>query len=204
MTETWRNFKRFFVLRVLHANDPPHVLALGFAIGVFVAMTPTIGVQMVIAAAIAAAFRANKILSMAAVWISNPVTLVQIYYFNWRVGQYFIDTSLVSGESNVQRQIARITESIGGLSNLFFHVLDKDFWSEVLRLVWALGVELWLGSFIVGAACALPSYLILRWAITLYRQYVPRPRFFRRSAKKRSAAGQLPSARPQVRKPSTP
>ena len=204
MTETWRNFKRFLVLRVLHANDPPHVLALGFAIGVFVAMTPTIGVQMVSAAAIAAAFRANKILSMAAVWISNPVTMVQIYYVNWRVGQYFIDTSLVSGESNVQRQLTRITESIGGLSNLFFHVLDKAFWSEMLRLVWDLGVELWLGSFIVGAACALPGYLILRWAITLYRQHVPRPRFFRRSVKKRSAAAQLPSARPQVRKPSTP
>ena len=204
MTERWRNLKRFIVLRVLHANDPPHVLALGFAIGVFVAMTPTMGVQMIIAAAVAAAFRANKILSMAAVWISNPATMVQIYYVNWRVGHYFVETSLVSGDSDVQRQIRSITESIGGLSNLFFHVLDKAFWSEVLRLVWALGIELWIGSFIVGVACALPGYLILRWAIVFYRRHVPRPRFFRRSANKRPAAGRPPGARPQVRKPSTP
>ncbi len=201
MAQRWRNFKRFLFLRVLHANDPPQVLALGFAIGVFVAMTPTMGIQMVTAAAIAAAFRANKILSMAAVWISNPVTMVQIYYLNWRVGQYFVDTSLVSGESAVQGQINQIIESIGGLSNLFFHLLDKAFWSEVLRLVWGLGVELWIGSFIVGIICALPSYVILRWAITIYRQFVPRPRFARKSARKHTQEQQLRGARPQLRKP---
>lgn len=201
MTERWRTFKRFVFLRVLHANDPPHALALGFAIGVFIAMTPTIGAQMVIAAAIAAAFRANKILSMAAVWISNPVTMLQIYYTNWRVGQYFVETSRVSGES-VEGQITHIIASIGGLGNLFFHLFDRIFWSEVLRLVWDLGVELWIGSFVVGVACALPSYLLVRWAITLYRQYVPRPRFASRARRAISKQQRLPAARPQVRKPS--
>ena len=169
MTEKWRKAKRFVLLRVLHADDPPHALALGLAIGVSVAMTPTIGAQMVIAAAIAASMRANKLLSVVAVWISNPVTLVQIYYVNWRVGQYFVDTSAVTGASDVQQHIDAIIASIGGLSNLFFNLLDKVFWSEVLRLVWALGVELWIGSFIIGAACALPSYVISRWALTSYQ-----------------------------------
>ncbi len=202
MTERWQKFKRFIVLRVLHANDPPHALALGLAIGVFVAMTPTIGAQMVIAAAIAASFRANKILAMAAVWISNPATMVQIYYVNWRIGQYFVETGIgVEGESAVQAQITRIIESIGGMSNLFLHLLDKAFWSEVLRLVWALGIELWIGSFLVGFGCALPSYLIARWIITAYRRHVPRPRFRRKTARRSETAPPLPGARPQLRKP---
>ncbi|MCZ6651473.1 MAG: DUF2062 domain-containing protein, partial [Planctomycetota bacterium] len=174
---------------------------LGLAIGVFVAMTPTIGAQMVIAAAIAASFRANKILAMAAVWISNPVTMVQIYYVNWRIGQHFVETGIVDGESAVQAQITKIIESIGGMSNLFFNLLDKAFWSEVLRLVWALGIELWIGSFLVGLICALPSYVIARWTITAYRRHVPRPRFLRRKARRSETAQPLPGARPQLRKP---
>ena len=201
MTERWQKLKRFIVLRVLHANDPPHALALGLAIGVFVAITPTIGAQMVIAAAIAASFRANKILAMAAVWISNPVTMVQIYYVNWRIGQHFVETGIVDGESAVQAQIIKIIESIGGMSNLFFHLLDKAFWSEVLRLVWALGIELWIGSFLVGLVCALPSYAITRWIITAYRRRVPRPRFRRRKARRSETVQPLPGARPQLRKP---
>jgi uncharacterized protein (DUF2062 family) len=201
LTEKWRTLKRFIFLRVLHANDPPHTLALGLAIGVFVAMTPTIGAQMVIAAAIAAAFRANKVLAMAAVWISNPVTTVQIYYVNWRIGRHFVEAGMVDDESAVQAQITQILERIGGLSNLFFHLLDKAFWSDVLRLVWALGVELWFGSFVVGLACALPSYVIARWVITAYRRRVPRPRFRRRAARRAAKAERLPGARPQLREP---
>lgn len=201
MTEKWRKAKRFVLLRVLHANDPPHALALGLAIGVFVAMTPTIGAQMVIAAAIAASMRANKLLSVAAVWISNPVTMVQIYYVNWRVGQYFVDTSAVTGEPGVRQQIDEIITRIGGLSNLFFHLLDKIFWSDVLRLVWELGVELWIGSFIIGAACALPSYAISRWLITSYRQRFPRPKLFQKAARRLAAKRQLRGAKPQLRKP---
>jgi len=201
MTERWRQLKRFIVLRVLHANDPPHALALGLAIGVFVAMTPTIGAQMVIAAAIAASFRANKILAMAAVWISNPVTMLPIYSVNWQIGRYFVEAGMVDDESAVQAQITRIIERIGGMSNLFFHLLDKAFWSEVLRLVWALGIELWIGSFLVGFVCALPSYLIARWIITAYRRHVPRPRFRRKAARRSESAEPLPGARPQSRKP---
>ena len=201
MTERLRKLKRFIVLRVLHANDPPHALALGLAIGVFVAMTPTIGAQMVIAAAIAASFRANKVLAMAAVWISNPVTMLQIYYVNWRIGRHFVEAGMVDDESAVQAQITRIIESIGGMSNLFFHLLDKAFWSEVLRLVWALGIELWIGSFLVGLICALPSYAIARWTITAYRRRVPRPRFRRKAARQSADTQPLPGARPQLRKP---
>ncbi len=200
MSNRWRQFKRFLLIRVLHADDPPHKLALGFGIGVFVAMTPTIGIQMVLAAALAAVFRANKILAATAVWISNPVTMVYIYYMNWRIGQYFVETSMVNGESAVQQRIDHIITSIGGLSNLFWHLLDKAFWSEVLRLVWSLGVELWIGSFIVGAVCALPAYVMARWGIVAYRHKVPRPKFFLRSQRRRDAKAGLPGARPQLRK----
>ncbi len=114
---------------------------------------------------------------------------------------YFVDTSAVAGEPDVRQQIDAIIASIGGLSNLFFNLLNKVFWSEVLRLVWALGVELWIGSFIIGAACALPSYVISRWLITSYRQRFPRPKLFQKAARRLAAKRQLRGAKPQLRKP---
>lgn len=43
-----RRSRKFFYHNVLHADDPPHRLALGAAIGVFVAFMPAVGFQMMI------------------------------------------------------------------------------------------------------------------------------------------------------------
>ena len=43
-----RQIEHFIVYRILHADDTPHRLALGIALGVFVAWTPTVGLQMVL------------------------------------------------------------------------------------------------------------------------------------------------------------
>ena len=71
---------------------------------------------------------------------------------------------------------------------------------EASRLL-ASGIELWIGSFLVGLVCALPSYVISRWLITAYRRRVPRPRFRRKRSRRSKTAQPLPGARPQLRKP---
>lgn len=202
MTQRWRKLKRFVFLRVLHADDPPHSLALGFAIGLVFALLPTIGLQMILAAGVAALLRANKILAAAATWITNPLTTVPVTYLNWCVGRYFVRTAAVADPSSVQDQIVRIVDHAGGLSGVAWHILDKSFWAEVLQLMWVLGVELWIGSAIVGAVCALPAYFIMRWALTAYRRRVPRPRLFNRSARKLRGADALRAARPRLQKQS--
>ena len=72
--------RKFIYHNVLHADDPPHRLALGAAIGVFVAFTPTVGLQMMLTVSLAWLLRANKVIGLPVVWISNPATLVPIYY----------------------------------------------------------------------------------------------------------------------------
>lgn len=42
--------------------------------------------QMVAAALCAIGFRANLALSVALVWISNPLTMGPIFYFNYKIG----------------------------------------------------------------------------------------------------------------------
>jgi uncharacterized protein (DUF2062 family) len=190
------------VFRVLHADDSPQDLAKGSAIGLFIAMTPTIGVQMILALLLTAMFRVNKAIALAMVWISNPLTLIPLYYANWWLGHQIVQTTAVEGQSAVRARIAEISDSIGGMTNLIAHTFDSAFWSKVLKLVWSLGVELWIGSFLVGSVCAAVGYLITLWGIKFYRQRFPRPRFLRRRARDAAAQASLRSSRPRLREDS--
>jgi len=76
-----RAYQRFLKIR-----GNPHEIALGFALGLFVGMTPFMGFQTPIAVCFAALFQWNKISSAAGVWISNPVTAPVIYGITYFVG----------------------------------------------------------------------------------------------------------------------
>ena len=68
----WKRMASFFVHRVLHVPDTPHRIALGVAIGIFVAWTPTIRFQMVLTVVLAWLLGANKSVGVPFVWISCP------------------------------------------------------------------------------------------------------------------------------------
>ena len=97
----------FLYHNVLHADDPPHRLALGAAIGVFVMFTPTIGFQMLISVLIAWLLKANKAIGLPVVWISNPATFIPIFYPSYLVGRVLLGWEPVS--ETWWRQIATPT-----------------------------------------------------------------------------------------------
>jgi uncharacterized protein (DUF2062 family) len=76
-----RLYERFIMIR-----GEPREIALGFALGIFVGMTPTVGVQMPIAIFIAALFKWSKLSAAIGVWISNPLTVPLIYGITYVTG----------------------------------------------------------------------------------------------------------------------
>lgn len=60
-------------------------VSLAFAVGLFAAWIPTPG-QMAIAAIAAFYFRANLPISVALVWITNPLTMPPMFYFAYWLG----------------------------------------------------------------------------------------------------------------------
>jgi len=57
-----------------------------FTLGTFIAFTPTVGGQMIIAGLIAVFFRINIPVSLLTVWISNPLTIIFIYSLEIKIG----------------------------------------------------------------------------------------------------------------------
>lgn len=62
-----------------------------FAVGLFMAFVP-LPTQMVMAAALAVWFRCNLALSVALVWVTNPVTMPVIFYGTYKFGTLLLNT----------------------------------------------------------------------------------------------------------------
>jgi len=79
---TWRRF-RTRAIRVLLLHSDPQLVALGAAVGVFTAMLPCVGFQMILAVLIATALGANRLAAAAFVWVSNPL----FFYIDYVIGR---------------------------------------------------------------------------------------------------------------------
>ncbi|MEE4661315.1 MAG: DUF2062 domain-containing protein, partial [Halieaceae bacterium] len=64
--------------------------SMAFFVGLFLAFIPVPG-QMLIAAAAAVLLRCNLPLSVALVWLTNPLTVPAIFYVAYQVGALLID-----------------------------------------------------------------------------------------------------------------
>lgn len=72
-------------------------------IGIFCAMLPVPG-QMLFALAFALILRAHLPLSIAVTWITNPITYMPIFYFNYRLGVF-----MSGGTEEIQMQAFALT-----------------------------------------------------------------------------------------------
>jgi uncharacterized protein (DUF2062 family) len=68
-------------------------VATAFSVGLFCAFIP-IPFQMVLAASIALVVKANLPLSIALVWLTNPITIPPIFYFCYYVGTRLLRSPL--------------------------------------------------------------------------------------------------------------
>lgn len=150
-----RNARRFLLHNVLHADDPPHRLALGAAIGIFITFTPTVGFQMVLIVFVSWLLRANKVIGLPLAWISNPLTMVPIFYFCYKAGAVMMGSSGVSRQW--WRELAR----------------PPDGWWEGVTFYWfrlmEIALPLWTGCLVVATLLALMTYVVVNRLVRFYR-----------------------------------
>ena len=97
----WRQWwvsrqSKLLLIRFLRLRAQPDEIAKGFAVGIFVGMTPFIGLHTAIAVFAAMIMGQNKIAAAMAVWVSNPVTAPFLYVAQYRTGRFILDTPYVS------------------------------------------------------------------------------------------------------------
>ncbi|MHC4124812.1 MAG: DUF2062 domain-containing protein, partial [Planctomycetota bacterium] len=171
-----KRFKRFLKFRILHANDSPHRIALGAAIGVFISWTPALGLHILMIMGVTALLRANKFAAFVSIWINNPFTIVGIYYPNYLLGRMLLKPFYSSSGTELQMQ--KILSQLGP-SEVLAGIFTVGFWRDLLTFLWQKGPELWLGSIVIGVLVGIVSYIVVYKTVGWYRNKNPRRRFLR-------------------------
>ena len=86
------NYKKILSL-ILQQDGSPFFNAKGLAIGVFSGCFPFFGFQTLLGVFLAKLAKGNLLLAAIGTWISNPLTYIPLYYFNYRVGSIFLGNS---------------------------------------------------------------------------------------------------------------
>jgi uncharacterized protein (DUF2062 family) len=115
-----------------------------FAVGLFVMYLPPVG-QMIWAAAGAIWFRVNLPISVALVWVSNPVTIPPMFYFAYMVGCWITGHPVPP--------------------------FEVHFWLDWHNWLGILG-PLLLGCLVCASVCSLAGYVGMQalWRWNLMRQ----------------------------------
>lgn len=155
----WRKTKDFFIYSVLHVDDTPHRIALSVAFGVFMAWLPCIGLQMIGVLTLATVFRANKVVGLPFVWISNPLTLPMY------VPNFWIGCALLPGDYSTARFLESLGRAVSTDATLWNRF--RYFWQATIDVFWPL----WAGSIIVASVLGVVAYFLIRWAVITYRAH---------------------------------
>ena len=143
-----KGYERFIKIR-----GEPRKIALGFALGLFVGMSPTMGIQMVIAVFLASLFKWNKISAAMGVWITNPVTAPFIYGLTYVTGA----------------KLLGITRTYSPNSDFNLDMIHKIL-QKAPGIFWALII----GGIILGLPLAVAGYYFSYAAVTRYQEEVKR------------------------------
>lgn len=146
-----RKFLRRLYERFVKIRGRPREIALGFALGLFIGMSPTMGIQMPIAVFFAAIFQWSKISAAVGVWITNPFTAPFIYGLTYVVGARLLGLK------------ASLT-----LTNNFSWDLLKELIANAPLIFGALAA----GGIIIGLPLAVAGYFLSYGAVNKYQQKV--------------------------------
>jgi len=131
----------------------PEAIAGGFGLGVFVAFTPTIGAQVLIAFVLATVLNLSRAAAVVPVWLTNPITIPFIFTFNYWIGSFIWPGPSVT---EVYKRMLKITASVATI----------NIWEiqAQMRTFSLLGKEIFIplvaGSIFVGGCAGYLGYFI--------------------------------------------
>jgi uncharacterized protein len=137
MWRRWGFFRQFKLnlIRLTRIQESSDAVARGMALGLFIGMTPTFGVQMPLALLFSWLLRESKVAALIGVWNTNPLTAPFIYGLEYEIGRSLLGTPHLT--------------------------LNFDFgFSALFELGWQVMAPIWVGSLVLGVPVALIGYAL--------------------------------------------
>lgn len=137
-----KSFKRLknHFRKIIKIKKSPHSIALGFAIGTFISILPTPGLNILIGLLVVLVYKnVNKFSLFGAIVFWNTLTMAPIYFLSYKVGNLFFGSAPVV--------------------NYNLAILNKIYYFSRRFLV---------GSFIMAVFVSSASYVLIRLFLINY------------------------------------
>ena len=140
-------FKKIFE-RFIRIRGTPREIALGFALGLFIGFSPTMGIQIAMGVFVAALLKWNKITAAIGVQVTNPLTAPFIYSITYVIGAKLI-----------------------GLKETFIwtDAFDLSKLIDMLEKAPAIFAALTIGGIVIGAPVSIIGYFVSHAVIENYQ-----------------------------------
>lgn len=155
----WR--LRFFWRRILRVRATPHAVALGFAIGVFTACTPFLGVQTILACGLAFLLRVSMPAALLGTFVGNPLSWPAI----WSAS--YVGGALLLGQdpTYAANQLAETANALGAT----LRAPSPDTWGVAITNLSPIVAPMVVGGLLVGLIAAVFTYYPTRRAVRLFQ-----------------------------------
>jgi uncharacterized protein len=138
------------LLRLLGMKESASKIALSIAIGMLVGIAVPMGLETIVAVSLSLLFRCNPLLATITTWITNPVTIIPLYYFAYRLAGFLLHQSIQW--SNIEAVIANPT--LGKIYQIGFNGFGLIFF----------------GCLVLGIISSILSYITVYHLINYYRK----------------------------------
>ncbi|MEE8395250.1 MAG: DUF2062 domain-containing protein [bacterium] len=174
MNLLFRKIHEHLILPFEQSEAPVAHIARGAAIGVFIGLTPTVGVQMYIVATLWILFRYvfrfhfNLPIAVATVWVSNPVTVIPFLWIYLLAGDWLLG---LLGWAAEPREFAAFKELLAGDGSGARMALGARIKDGFLLGLWLYGWPILAGSMIFAVPLSVGAYLASTVAVLRYRAF---------------------------------
>ncbi len=118
-------------------------VAKGVFIGIFIAFIPAPGHMLSVIALMPFA-RFNVPIALSAVWVNNPITMVPIYYLEYKTGSLFLDMHIIEPKHmDVSWFFDNLTHIFLPLymGTLFYSLAISSFFYFMINFLWKRSVH---------------------------------------------------------------
>jgi len=147
---------RYTMHRLARLRASPHALAMGCAVGAFVAFTPFIGLHFALAAIVAYVLRASVIASALGAALGNPLTLPFIWVASYNVGALFLGIDMKSAV-DIHAPASLLGDGPVAFATMLWRGIAPVF------------LPIFIGSIPLGIVCAVICYAIVRTTVTQFK-----------------------------------
>jgi len=163
----WRRRLAYTWRRLMRLHATPHEIALGCAAGVFAAFTPFLGLQILLAVAIAFVLRVNVPAAVLGTFAGNPLSWPAIWAASYLTGAWILGLDPAVSAEHVSHSAAVLAAAAADPNPVALDAAATTLRPHVLPMV--------MGSLLVGLLAAALSYYPTRRAVRRFqnrRQFV--------------------------------